>query len=207
MSVQFWIRGPQGGVVGPFDAQKIREFATTGQLKPDMDISKDGVAWQNAGKVTGLFPQSQPVQIDDFSAAPSAPPAFAPAPRVNPAPPPVYAKPAFVWDEHGRNLSEVHVYGNSSQWVGPNGITLGQSVSDVEHANHGAFAITGWGWDYGGRGYDWRGGALSRQGCRIFVDFDARGTPPDGESDFMSDSAAIRSANAVVQGVGLAPNE
>lgn len=86
MSVQFWISG-SNGVTGPFDAQQIRGLAQGGQLTPDMDISKDGVAWNNAGKIKGLFPPPKPPEIDDFAAvAPTAVPV-----HMQPATPPVSA--------------------------------------------------------------------------------------------------------------------
>lgn len=90
--MQFWIRSGTS-VVGPFDALKIRELVASGQLKPDMEISKDGVAWHNAGQVKGLFPPPKPAEIDDFSAESPLPAAPAPVPHGNVAVPPAYVRP------------------------------------------------------------------------------------------------------------------
>lgn len=110
----------------------------------------------------------------------------------------------FVWDDTGA-LWQIRVLGSASAWVGPNGLRLGQTLQDIERANAAPFTLTGWGWDYGGRAYNWGAGALSREPCRILVQFDARAPAPMGDSDFASNSVAVRNAEPVVVGLILAP--
>jgi hypothetical protein len=85
MEQKFWIRGVNG-VGGPYDSTQIRGLVARKQFTADMDISKDGVAWQNAGRIKGLFPPPESVQINDFAAE---------APAISPPlPPSGYAAPS-----------------------------------------------------------------------------------------------------------------
>jgi hypothetical protein len=112
----------------------------------------------------------------------------------------------FVWYENA--LWTIRVLGSSSTWVGPSGLRLGQTLQDVEYANAAPFTLTGWGWDLGGRAYNWGSGALSRERCRILVQFDRRGRPaPMGDADFASNSVAVRNAEPVVVGLMLSPRD
>jgi hypothetical protein len=81
------------------------------------------------------------------------------------------------WDESGRKRpSAITVDGNPSDWRIA-GLTVGSSLEDLAAANGKRFSISGFGWDYGGRVTDWRGGKLAAaKGCTLQVAL----SPPPG---------------------------
>jgi hypothetical protein len=96
--------------------------------------------------------------------------------------------------------------GQRSQWTGPHNLTLGESMTDVEHANGGAFMLYGFEWDYGGTVTDWRGGALAPQdNCHVHVGFQPTGDAgrAAGDTAFRSDSAEMRATNPYVSIIGV----
>jgi hypothetical protein len=96
--------------------------------------------------------------------------------------------------------------GQRSQWTGPHNLTLGESMTDVEHANGGAFTLYGFEWDYGGTVTDWRGGALAPDdNCHVHVGFQPTGGAgrASGDTAFRSDSAEMRAAHPYVAVVGV----
>lgn len=90
------------------------------------------------------------------------------------------------------------VTGDRSQWIGPQGLALGDDLASVEQKNGKPFAIYGFEWDYGGTVADWKGGAFApAHGCLTQVVFNA--TAPNnqsalGDHQFQSDSAEVRAA-------------
>ncbi len=114
----------------------------------------------------------------------------------------------IVWrDPAARvNPATISVSGENSAWTGPNTLSLGQSLTDVEAANGTAFTLYGFQWDYGGTVADWRGGAFApANGCLTRVRFTATGqdTGAVGDSEFASDSAEVRRAAPVVSEFAL----
>lgn len=98
------------------------------------------------------------------------------------------------------------VQGQRSQWTGPHGLVLGESMADVERANGGAFVLYGFEWDYGGTVTDWRGGALAPQdNCHVHVGFQPSGDAgrASGDSAFRSDSTEMRNARPYVSIIGV----
>jgi len=98
------------------------------------------------------------------------------------------------------------VQGQRSQWTGPHGLVLGESMTDVERANGGAFVLYGFEWDYGGTVTDWRGGALAPQdNCHVHVGFQPSGDAgrASGDSAFRSDSTEMRNAHPYVSIIGV----
>jgi hypothetical protein len=96
--------------------------------------------------------------------------------------------------------------GQRSQWTGPHGLVLGESMTDVERANGGAFVLYGFEWDYGGTVTDWRGGALAPQdNCHVRVGFQPAGDAgrASGDSAFRSDSTEMRNAHPYVSVIGV----
>lgn len=99
----------------------------------------------------------------------------------------------------------VIVDGEGSLWEGPSGLRVDMTLAELQAANGGPFDVSGFGWDYGGRVTDWRGGVLSQASCTLFVGLspedDAAGA--QGDAIFSSDSAAMAGANAHVSEFGL----
>jgi hypothetical protein len=117
----------------------------------------------------------------------------------------------IMWnDTHGRtNPSSINVSGTEgqrSQWTGPHGLTLGESMTDVEQANGGAFVLYGFEWDYGGIVTDWRGGGFAPQdNCQTHVSFQPGGDAgrAAGDGAFRSDSAEMRAVHPYVATIGV----
>src|SRR5215813_1220042 len=96
--------------------------------------------------------------------------------------------------------------GQRSQWTGPHGLALGESMTDVEHANGGAFILYGFEWDYGGTVTDWRGGAFAPQdNCHVNAGFQPGGDADraSGDSAFRSDSTEMHNAHPYVSEIGV----
>jgi len=111
----------------------------------------------------------------------------------------------ITWTGAGGETDSVLVSSPETHWRGPGGVTVGASLADVERANGRAFSLYGFDWDYGGWVSNWRGGALDGD-CRARVRFDPGENAPmnvSGDSEFSSDSAEMRAANATVRVVGL----
>lgn len=70
----------------------------------------------------------------------------------------------IVWqDLPGKRVAaEISVEGEKSVWKTPQGLTLGMSLKDLEKINGGAFSMTGYEWDYGGRIVSWGVGSLAK---------------------------------------------
>ncbi|MGD9980489.1 MAG: hypothetical protein AB7H66_10365 [Hyphomonadaceae bacterium] len=111
----------------------------------------------------------------------------------------------IIWTTAGSAIDSILVSTPETQWRGPGGVTVGTSLADVERANGRPFSLYGFDWDYGGWVSNWRGGALDGD-CRVRVRFDPGENAPmnvSGDSEFSSDSAEMRAANATVRVVGL----
>lgn len=94
--------------------------------------------------------------------------------------------------------------GNRSVWKTVDGITLGQSIIDIEQLNGGPFKIAGYGWDYGGGVQDFMGGKLSRNG--VFIIMGPTASIPESERSsvlgdklFNSTDPFMRKLNPVVE--------
>jgi hypothetical protein len=113
----------------------------------------------------------------------------------------------IVWQDEARvRPASISVSGEASAWVGPNSLSLGQALAEVEAVNGSPFMLWGFGWDYGGWVSDWNGGAFAPvAGCVTRVRFDATGDQEgaQGDSTFASDSAVIRRAAPRVSEFGL----
>jgi hypothetical protein len=113
----------------------------------------------------------------------------------------------IVWQDEARTRpANISVSGENSVWAGPNALSLGQSLADVETANGAPFKIFGFEWDYGGTVADWGGGAFApADGCLTRVRFLA--TTEDsgavGDAEFDSNSDVMRRALPVVSEFAL----
>lgn len=106
----------------------------------------------------------------------------------------------IVWEDEATRLrpANVTVSGENSVWTGPNGLSLGDELARVEQLNGRPFRLWGFGWDYGGWVSDWNGGAFGLAGgCMTRVRFEAttESNNAQGDAEFLSDSAEIRTTN------------
>jgi len=113
----------------------------------------------------------------------------------------------IVWQDEARTRpANISVSGENSAWAGPNALSLGQSLTDVEAANGQAFKLWGFGWDYGGWVSEWNGGSFAlADGCMVRVRFaaGAEGAGAQGDAEFDSNSDVIRRALPVVTSFAL----
>lgn len=113
----------------------------------------------------------------------------------------------LIWrDDQGAVLESVTVSGAGSLWRGPHDIAIGEGLAEVETSNGAPFRLYGFGWDYGGWVSDWNGGAFApSQGCVKRVRFEPGndGDGAQGDSEFASDSEAMRNASPRVAEFGL----
>lgn len=113
----------------------------------------------------------------------------------------------IVWRDSGKTApASVIATGAGSLWVGPQGLSVGDAIGDIERANGRPFQLWGFGWDYGGWVSDWQGGAFAAaDGCNVRARFQARSNPgaASGDAAFMSNDAAVRSADPAVSEFGL----
>jgi hypothetical protein len=100
-------------------------------------------------------------------------------------------------------VSSVLLRGERSLWRVA-GLRLGDGLRKVEAANGRAFQVGGFEWDYGGYVQDWKGGALSKRGCRIGM---RMGLPGEGaliadgilgEVELQSNDSRVRAARPIV---------
>lgn len=93
--------------------------------------------------------------------------------------------------------------GERSRWMLPHDISLGTSLTELEHANGRPFRMTGFGWDYAGAVTSWEGGALDSllPGVRIYLEpriEDRAGAAYrriQGDHEFVSSDASLRALN------------
>jgi hypothetical protein len=109
----------------------------------------------------------------------------------------------IVWRDDAARTSpaSVTVTGDASTWAGPNALSLGQTIADVESANGRPFQLWGFGWDYGGWVSEWNGGEFAvADGCLTRVRFEATNDQAgaQGDSAFDSNSDVIQRALPVV---------
>ena len=71
-------------------------------------------------------------------------------------------------DESMRKVASLRIAGETPQWTIA-GVGLGTKLAQLERRNGSPFEFYGFGWDYGGRVFDWKGGALGQLegGCSV----------------------------------------
>lgn len=102
-------------------------------------------------------------------------------------------------EESGDKVAFFGVSGETSDWTGPHGVQLGASLADIEQANGKPFNLYGFGWDYGGWSTQWNGGAFAGPDCLTRMRFQSRTERASGDSEFASNSADMRAADAHVR--------
>ena len=97
----------------------------------------------------------------------------------------------------------------ATAWVGRDGLRVGSTIADVERVNGRPFTLYGFGWDYGGSISNWRDGTLALPdgvACAFGLRLQAGAENNEsalGDSEFASDSAAVRAARPVVSEMSL----
>lgn len=115
------------------------------------------------------------------------------------------------WDEKGRRRpGSIRTSGQG--WTAPHALRVGMSMSEVERINGRPFALSGFGWDYGGAASDWKGGALASVpgGCTLLVIFTPDERAPEkeltavsGDQEVLSSNRNLRAVKATVQQVSI----
>jgi len=116
-----------------------------------------------------------------------------------------------------RTPARVTVKGAGSRWMVFPGVHIGTSMRELERLNGGPFALTGFGWDYGGMVTSWRKGRLERvwQAARgpsaTRIRFDAQPTKGvsldavSGEDERRSDHPVMRRLDPRIVEISVAP--
>lgn len=127
----------------------------------------------------------------------------------------------ILWSdvEARRHPHTVWISGSESRWHFVHGISLGMTLEKLEAINGNAFEMAGWGWDYGGTIYDWRGGVLATDlligqdvWIRLVVEDWQGMTQADqqsilGDGAFLSSMDLARKLNPSVQYAAIAIHE
>jgi hypothetical protein len=102
------------------------------------------------------------------------------------------------WDDAQTAVASVTAGAKATAWTGPLGLHAGSSLEAVVAANGSDFALSGFGWDYGGYlTHAWGGKLTPRGGCAVQIRFGLPGRPPKavaGELDLNSTLPAVRAA-------------
>lgn len=103
------------------------------------------------------------------------------------------------WDDAQTAVESVTADARATAWTGPLGLHPGASLAEVVTANGSNFALSGFGWDYGGYlTHAWGGRLTPAGGCAVQVRFGLPGKAPNaiaGERDLNSTLPAVRAAN------------
>lgn len=112
-----------------------------------------------------------------------------------------------VWNEARTAIASTIVNTAGTTWRGPEGMTIGSAMGEVERANVMTFTLWGFGWDYGGWVSDWNLGVFSQTpGCSVSMRFEPRrepGVDAMGDREFMSNDPNIRTTDPAVVEFGL----
>jgi hypothetical protein len=70
----------------------------------------------------------------------------------------------ILWKDetNRRNPERVRLSGTESLWKTAEGVGLGTTLRELERLNGRRFILAGFGWDYAGTVYSWRGGRLEK---------------------------------------------
>ena len=124
-------------------------------------------------------------------------------------------KVEILWKfpEEKRSPRSVKISGQASRWTAAGGLTLGQTLDEVERRNGRPFELMGFGWDRGGAVPSWSGGALDAfDSCRLRARFtpeagsenDPRFHEVQGDRAFASNDSVMRSLPLRVTEIWLA---
>lgn len=122
-------------------------------------------------------------------------------------------KLSILWRDATRQRPEkILISGKNTFWKTDRGITIGTTLSTIEELNGGAFALTGFGWDYSGTVLHSNAGRIAELGnesgeeitgrtllLRLEPDSSLQKTPEYkavlGDGKFLSDNPAMRKLN------------
>lgn len=111
-------------------------------------------------------------------------------------------------DGKGQHPGTVTIEGDKSVWKTEDGIAVGTSLKDLEKLNGGPFAISGFGWDYGGTVFGWgdKGKLKSKYGGNLVLRLNPPENAPEklankvmGDNTFQSSNPAMQQLNPKVE--------
>lgn len=126
-----------------------------------------------------------------------------------------FARPETVLLRPARDEENKLLPGPPPQWITDKGITLGMTLRNVEKINGRAFALYGFGWDYGGLSSGWKGGTLEQKDGKAFISMgfgvaeslseiqEKRYESLMGDQEFLSTNPAMRALNPTVQNLTI----
>ncbi len=115
------------------------------------------------------------------------------------------------WDEE-RQTRPSSIQATGKGWIGPRGVRVGMSLSEVEAVNGKPFSLYGFSWDYGGTATDWKNGKLATTpgGCTLLIVFapaenaaQAALNRVSGDTQFSSSSKGMLAVKPSVQKLSI----
>ncbi len=115
------------------------------------------------------------------------------------------------WNEKARRRPAT-IQADGAGWVGPRGIRVGMTLGEVEALNGKPFTLLGFGWDFGGRISEWKGGAFDNLpgSCQLIVFFseeqnvdEAASLKVAGDREFISNQNEMKAVKPRVARIGL----
>ncbi len=113
-----------------------------------------------------------------------------------------------LWqEESGRSKPAAIIIRDDSEWIGPGGLRLGETLAEVEAVNGAPFNVLGFGWDYGGAASFPSGVFAEIPGaCVLSLSFDldwSRDYGPEfdpimGDQELRSDDPQLRAAAPII---------
>jgi hypothetical protein len=115
------------------------------------------------------------------------------------------------WNEKARRRPAT-IQADGAGWIGPKGIRVGMTLGEVEALNGRPFTLLGFGWDFGGRISEWKGGAFDHLpgDCQLIVFFseeenvdEAASLKVAGDQEFGSNQNEMKAVKPKVVRIGL----
>ena len=126
-----------------------------------------------------------------------------------------FAHPQSVLLRPERDENNKLLASGTPRWITDQGLKIGLSLRAVEKLNGRAFALYGFGWDYGGLSAGWKGGRLEQKGGKTFIGlgFGVSDSLPDaqeklyeslmGDQEFLSNNPAMQQLNPTIQNLTI----
>lgn len=126
-----------------------------------------------------------------------------------------FAHPQSVLLRPERDENNKLLASGTPRWITDQGLKIGMSLRAVEKLNGRAFALYGFGWDYGGLSAGWKGGTLEKKGGKTFIGM-GFGVPNPlskaqeklyesvmGDQEFLSNDPAMQQLNPSIQNLTI----
>jgi hypothetical protein len=119
----------------------------------------------------------------------------------------------IIWSDstHRQDPSRLILRGRRSKWSLSAGVSLGNTLDQLERMNGRPFTMAGFGWDYSGVVLDWRGGALAQslRNAKVYLIPDAEKQSGSeyskvlGDKEYSSDLPAMHALQPKVYQIFL----